>query len=159
MIRSVNTCKAFQDTGQHRQCYVSTGCNSCLKDEIDLLFVPFWSVSLFPLLGGGLHRKGVILKLTFLLAVAYGQNLLLTPLCLEKSCLSVDAVDQKAKPQFCLYSKPSSAFLSYYKCSGLMGDLTLFLNVSVWCAAVPQMTQGKELMSPFRQNTVWLLLD
>ena len=129
-----------------------------VKDEIDLVFVLFCSVSLIPLLGDELPRKGVILKLTFPLAVTYGQNLLLIPLCLEKSCLSIDSVDQKCKPRFCLYSKPS-AFVSDYKCSSLMGGLTLFLNVSVSCAAVPQMTQGKELKSPFRQNTVWLLLD
>lgn len=91
--------------------------------------------------------------------MAFGQSLLLTPVCLEKSCLSIDSVDRKHKPQFCLCSKSSYALISYYKCSSLMGGLTSFLNVSVWCAAVSQMTQGKELMSPFRQNIARLLHD
>lgn len=101
-----------------------------MKDKIDLLFVLFCSISLFPLLGDGLHRKGVILKLTVPLAAASGHSSLLMPICWERSCLSIDSIDQKPKPRFCLGSK-SYALVSHSKCSSFMGDLTSFLNASV----------------------------
>lgn len=133
-----------------------------------LLFIHFCSISSFPLLGYGLQRKRLTLKLPVLSAAVYGVSLLLTPICLERLCLLIDSVDRKPKPPHLLVQQVS-CFHFLLQRFQFNGRLTLLPKCHrAWCAAVPllqhqqrirQMSQGKKLQDPCTWSIQRLLRD